>query len=176
MPYNYASTAVTDATHRLGLMYRPRRRQGAASDREQGSPSIWDSSEAWAACAKALREYDEDMIQDWKEEIDTLLVFVSIPSCYAPVTNTTTALSHMLTPRLGSTGWSVFCSSNGIHHSGIPVCATRLRANVCILFHGVPTGSIQPVSSDPQPSSNPLTIARSIALRREPTMVRKPPD
>ncbi|EIW55553.1 uncharacterized protein TRAVEDRAFT_86592, partial [Trametes versicolor FP-101664 SS1] len=34
--------------------------------------------EAWAACAKALREYDEDMIQDWKEEIDTLLVFAGL--------------------------------------------------------------------------------------------------
>ncbi|TBU23534.1 hypothetical protein BD311DRAFT_731138 [Dichomitus squalens] len=59
-------------------MYRPRRRQGASGDRERWSPSIWDSSEAWAACAKALREYDEDMIQDWKEEIDTLLVFAGL--------------------------------------------------------------------------------------------------
>lgn len=56
-------------------MYRVYRRRPATSERE--FPSIWDSSEAWAACAKALREYDEDMIQDWKEEIDTLLVFVS---------------------------------------------------------------------------------------------------
>ena len=55
-------------------MYRAHRRRPANGERE--SPSIWDSSEAWAACAKALREYDEDMIQDWKEEIDTLLVFV----------------------------------------------------------------------------------------------------
>ena len=59
-------------------MYRPHRRRPAAGAgaEERETPSIWDSSEAWAACAKALREYDEDMIQDWKEEIDTLLVFV----------------------------------------------------------------------------------------------------
>ena len=56
-------------------MYRVHRRHGAG---ERLFPSIWDSSEAWAACAQALREYDEHMIQDWKEEIDTLLVFVSI--------------------------------------------------------------------------------------------------
>ena len=61
-------------------MYRLRRRPGTGSEREQEreTPSIWASSEAWAACAKALREYDEAMIQDWKEEIDTLLVFVSV--------------------------------------------------------------------------------------------------
>ncbi|CDO70183.1 hypothetical protein BN946_scf184774.g11 [Trametes cinnabarina] len=38
----------------------------------------YDSSEAWAACAKALREHDEDMVQAWKEEIDTLLVFAGL--------------------------------------------------------------------------------------------------
>ena len=56
-------------------MYRVHRRHGSG---ERDFPSIWDSSEAWAACAKALREYDEAMIQGWKEEIDTLLVFVSV--------------------------------------------------------------------------------------------------
>ncbi|KAI0698955.1 hypothetical protein C8T65DRAFT_660331 [Cerioporus squamosus] len=57
-------------------MNHPHRRRPAPGERE--TPSIWDSSEAWAACAKALRDYDEDMIQDWKEEIDTLLVFAGL--------------------------------------------------------------------------------------------------
>ncbi|KAI0674557.1 hypothetical protein C8Q78DRAFT_966328 [Trametes maxima] len=55
--------------------YRPLRRPAAA---EKELPPVWDSSEAWGACAKALREYDEDMIRDWKEEIDTLLVFAGL--------------------------------------------------------------------------------------------------
>ncbi|RPD61654.1 hypothetical protein L226DRAFT_545226 [Lentinus tigrinus ALCF2SS1-7] len=61
-------------------MYRPHRRRPAAQAGadERETPSIWDSSEAWAACAKALRDHDEDMIQDWKEEIDTLLVFAGL--------------------------------------------------------------------------------------------------
>ena len=75
--YKYASAAVAELTHCSQPMYRLRKRPGNGSERERGTPSIWDSSEAWAACAKALREYDEAMIQDWKEEIDTLLVFVS---------------------------------------------------------------------------------------------------
>ncbi|KAI0371284.1 hypothetical protein BV20DRAFT_1051695 [Pilatotrama ljubarskyi] len=55
-----------------------KRRHHSKSGAERPLPSVWDSSEAWAACAKALREYDEDMIQDWKEEIDTLLVFAGL--------------------------------------------------------------------------------------------------
>ncbi|KAH9887205.1 hypothetical protein C8Q73DRAFT_768102 [Cubamyces lactineus] len=55
-----------------------RRQPAAAAASEQGASPAWDSSEAWAACAKALREYDEDMIQAWKEEIDTLLVFAGL--------------------------------------------------------------------------------------------------
>ena len=66
--------------------------------------------------SEIVHQYSDDKVKRWKEEIDTLLVFVSIPSCYAPVTNTTTALSHMLTPRLGSTGWSVFCGADGIQY------------------------------------------------------------
>ncbi|KAI1786909.1 hypothetical protein LXA43DRAFT_747454 [Ganoderma leucocontextum] len=59
-------------------MYRLRKRPGNGGERARGTPSIWDSSTAWAACAKALREDDEAMIQDWKEEIDTLLVFAGL--------------------------------------------------------------------------------------------------
>ncbi|KAI0336714.1 hypothetical protein GY45DRAFT_1315330 [Cubamyces sp. BRFM 1775] len=58
--------------------HRWRQPAAAAATNEQGTSPAWDSSEAWAACAKALREYDEDMIQAWKEEIDTLLVFAGL--------------------------------------------------------------------------------------------------
>lgn len=57
--------------------HKRRRHAGDEQGRSEHGQPVWESSEAWAACAKALREYDEDMIQDWKEEIDTLLVFVS---------------------------------------------------------------------------------------------------
>ena len=30
----------------------------------------------WAAMAKTIRELDEDKVKDYKEDIDTLLVFV----------------------------------------------------------------------------------------------------
>ncbi|KAI0659375.1 hypothetical protein C8Q70DRAFT_1045226 [Cubamyces menziesii] len=58
--------------------HRRRQPAPAAAVNEQSTSSAWDSSEAWASCAKALREYDEDMIQAWKEEIDTLLVFAGL--------------------------------------------------------------------------------------------------
>jgi hypothetical protein len=32
----------------------------------------------WSACAAAMRSHDEDMVKNWKEEIDTLLLLV----CY----------------------------------------------------------------------------------------------
>ncbi|KAH9849593.1 hypothetical protein C2E23DRAFT_888082 [Lenzites betulinus] len=69
-----------------------KRRQHASSHgndhshHPHGSP-IPGSSEAWAACARALREFDEDMIQDWKEEIDTLLVFAGLFSAIVTAFN-----------------------------------------------------------------------------------------
>lgn len=33
--------------------------------------------ERWSACSRALKQYDENMIRNWKEDIDTVLVFVS---------------------------------------------------------------------------------------------------
>ena len=34
-------------------------------------------STGWSAMAKAVREFDEEKVKDCKEDIDTLLVFVS---------------------------------------------------------------------------------------------------
>jgi hypothetical protein len=39
-------------------------------------PSV-DNGESWAACARAVREYDEKLIQSWRSDMDTTLVFVS---------------------------------------------------------------------------------------------------
>ncbi|KAI0642309.1 hypothetical protein C8Q79DRAFT_929292 [Trametes meyenii] len=35
-------------------------------------------NEAWTHCVKALREYDQHMIQGWKEDVDSLLVFAGL--------------------------------------------------------------------------------------------------
>lgn len=34
-------------------------------------------AEAWSACVKVLHDYDEHMVKGWKEDVDSLLVFVS---------------------------------------------------------------------------------------------------
>lgn len=102
-----------EASHAPQMYHPHRRRPAAAGERE--TPSIWDSSEAWAACAKALRDYDEDMIQDWKEEIDTLLVFVSCPS----PSMLRRPLTSQCSPRI-MTGRSVLCCADGIQHRGVP--------------------------------------------------------
>jgi hypothetical protein len=40
----------------------------------QFAPKVGDS---WEKCLKAVEGYDNDMCTSWKEDIDTLLVFVS---------------------------------------------------------------------------------------------------
>ena len=41
-------------------------------------PSIASSgpNSAWASCVKALRDHDQQLVQGWKEDVDSLLVFV----------------------------------------------------------------------------------------------------
>ena len=57
------------------------RRDGSRKDPCNGmTPSQVEptsAAQAWTACVEALRKRDEHMIQGWKEDIDTLLVFVS---------------------------------------------------------------------------------------------------
>lgn len=36
------------------------------------------SSEAWLACTRAVREYDDKLIQSWRSEMNTTLVFVCL--------------------------------------------------------------------------------------------------
>lgn len=44
----------------------------------ENAPDISDKSESgWAAVGKSIREVDEEKIRDYKEDIDTILVFVS---------------------------------------------------------------------------------------------------
>jgi hypothetical protein len=57
---------------------RPSRTRDYNADRVEGAGG---APEGWAACTTAVREYDQDMIDGCKEEIDSLLVFVScVPS------------------------------------------------------------------------------------------------
>ena len=34
--------------------------------------------DGWHTCATAVKQYDDTTVKNWKEEIDTLLVFVSL--------------------------------------------------------------------------------------------------
>jgi hypothetical protein len=34
----------------------------------------------WEGCFKQVQKYDEEMCRGWREEVDTLLVFVSAPT------------------------------------------------------------------------------------------------
>ena len=40
--------------------------------------------DGWSTCAKTVQKYDENIVRNWKEEIDTLLVFVRIIKVYIP--------------------------------------------------------------------------------------------
>ena len=42
-----------------------------------------DTSGAWAVCAEEVWRLEEGTVKDWKEEIDTMLVFVSVCRRYA---------------------------------------------------------------------------------------------
>lgn len=42
------------------------------------------SPDGWSTCAKSVQKYDENIVRNWKEEIDTLLVFVRVPDIYTP--------------------------------------------------------------------------------------------
>jgi len=40
--------------------------------------------DGWSTCAKTVQKYDDTVVRNWKEEIDTLLVFVSATDVYVP--------------------------------------------------------------------------------------------
>jgi hypothetical protein len=49
----------------------------------KAGPAIKDEGDdvnfqGWKACADAMRDFDEHLIKGWKEEIDTLLLLVSV--------------------------------------------------------------------------------------------------
>ena len=41
-----------------------------------------EAEQSWETCSRAIKEYDNHMVRNWKEEIDTLLVFVRSPRSY----------------------------------------------------------------------------------------------
>ena len=53
---------------------------------------------------REAEEYDKGFIKKYDEDLNTTLIFVSLSRC---------SQIHVLTR---TTGWSVFCSSFGIHH------------------------------------------------------------
>ena len=40
------------------------------------APNVANNDSGWAALAKSVREIDENVVKDYKEDIDTILVFV----------------------------------------------------------------------------------------------------
>ncbi|KAH9939057.1 uncharacterized protein BXZ73DRAFT_89140 [Epithele typhae] len=44
-------------------------------------------AEAWVECLKVLREYDEQMVRGWKEDVDSLLVFAGLFSAVVTTFN-----------------------------------------------------------------------------------------
>lgn len=50
------------------------------------APDIGDETESgWAAIARSIRDIDEQKIKDYKEDIDTILVFVSCSNVVSPI-------------------------------------------------------------------------------------------
>ncbi|KAJ8473754.1 hypothetical protein ONZ51_g7680 [Trametes cubensis] len=52
-------------------------------------PSIASSgpNSAWASCVKALRDHDQQLVQGWKEDVDSLLVFAGLFSAVVTAFN-----------------------------------------------------------------------------------------
>lgn len=42
------------------------------------------SPDGWSICAQTVQKYDEAVVKNWKEEIDTLLVFVRVADVFLP--------------------------------------------------------------------------------------------
>ncbi|EMD35963.1 hypothetical protein CERSUDRAFT_96188 [Gelatoporia subvermispora B] len=52
-----------------------------------GQPTKAVAAQAWIECAERIKEYDEETIKAWKEEIDTLLVFAGLFSAVVTAFN-----------------------------------------------------------------------------------------
>jgi hypothetical protein len=70
------------------------------------APDVGDN---WEKCLKKVEDYDNDMCKSWKEEIDTLLVFVRIP------------LLHVRCALTLSIGRFIHGHRNGVHDRIIQV-------------------------------------------------------
>ena len=66
----------------------------------------------WARMYDLVREYDKNRVVDNKEDIDTLLVFVSL------------CLAWLSIPDSSMIGWFVLRSRHGIHHRVVQESST----------------------------------------------------
>lgn len=113
------------------------------SDLQEGSPKIKTQyvlsgqPTGWAAMAKIVRDFDEEQLQNYKEDMDTLLVFVS----GIALVHAVTYLSKLL---YGMLGRSVLCGPLGFHSRGIPQSPEHTRDigfdAECPGAHGGPLG------------------------------------
>ena len=74
-------TAVPVATLVLPMPKKSKKTDTGQHDAEVRYVEVSPPS-GWQTMAKTVREVDEDKVKDCKEDIDTLLVFVSRQSCF----------------------------------------------------------------------------------------------
>ena len=72
---------------------------------DAANPGGWVAG-GWLSMAKIVRDYDEEKVKDCKEDIDTLLVFVS----QTTITPTHMTISNKLA------GWPLFGGTFGFYH------------------------------------------------------------
>lgn len=81
---------------------------GAEAVRDVRVTSYPGQSTGWAAMSKDVREFDEEKVQSCKDDVDTLLVFVSTPLPLAAFFSLTSCASRLVCSLLSSPlSWSL---------------------------------------------------------------------
>ncbi|KAI0628057.1 hypothetical protein C8Q77DRAFT_1162530 [Trametes polyzona] len=108
-------------------------------------PSITSSGPngAWSNCVKALREHDQHLVQGWKEDVDSLLVFAGLFSAVVTAFNiesykllqedpdeTTVALLSQISAQLAGTSGTMSSQPPGASSSGSPPDSRSVRINI----------------------------------------------
>ncbi|KAL6304447.1 hypothetical protein BKA93DRAFT_720853, partial [Sparassis latifolia] len=79
-------------------------------------------SAAWAKCAKDLWEHDEAAVKEWKEEIDTLLVFAGLFSAVLTAFNVQAAFSGNGSGGLSNSSPPTYVTANALWFASL-VCS-----------------------------------------------------
>ncbi|KAI0333889.1 hypothetical protein GY45DRAFT_1368021 [Cubamyces sp. BRFM 1775] len=82
--------SIDTGTHPAHISRYPTKETNQATDTSvKHGPSIASSgpNSAWASCARALRDHDQQLVQGWKEDVDSLLVFAGLFSAVVTAFN-----------------------------------------------------------------------------------------